>query len=351
MQLIVAGFVVMAASHVWANSAPVVSNVSASQRGDDSKLVDITYNLADADGDSCTVWIAVSNNGGSSWRVPARTFSGDVGQGITPGSNKAVAWDAGNDMAGMVGSFKVRVFADDGNAPESMVLVGSGWFPYQNTFDPEAWVYVDSFMMGKYEVTNAQYVQFLNNADPTAQHWTSNMEIDRFGDSGSYTYEVHDGRENYPIRYASFYDAEAYCTWLSGQTGLTYRLPNHHKWEKAAGWDPVEQHYYIYGFHRDTIDCSWCNYHKGMSMCYGGPLPVGSFDGTGGKEDAESYYGCYDMSGNVWEWTSEVSGSYRVLRGGYWGDNAANCQVAYRYGSTPSNRYDYFGFRLALDLD
>ena len=74
--------------------------------------------------------------------MSARTFAGDIGQEITPGSNNLAVWDAGNDMAGMVGTFKVRVFADDGNAPESMLLVGSGWFPYQNTSNPEEWVNV-----------------------------------------------------------------------------------------------------------------------------------------------------------------------------------------------------------------
>ncbi len=114
------------------NSAPVVSNVSASQRGDDSKLVDIYYNLADADGDNCTVWVVVSLDGGATWSVPAATFSGAVGAGVSPGTNKHVIWDAGKDIPGKSGNFKARVFADDGNGPAPMVMVGAGSFPYQN---------------------------------------------------------------------------------------------------------------------------------------------------------------------------------------------------------------------------
>ena len=197
-------------ANLYANSAPVISSVAASQRNDDSKLVDITYNLADADGDNCTVWIAVSNNGGTSFKIPARSFTGDIGNNIPPGSNKHVAWDAGGDMAGMVGNFKVRVYADDGNAPESMVLVAEGWFPYQNTSNPTSWVYVDSFMIGKYEVTNAQYVQYLNNRQPDSDtHWNNNMKIDRYGQAGGYTYAVHSGKENYPIQYINFYGSQA----------------------------------------------------------------------------------------------------------------------------------------------
>ena len=192
------------ASQVWANSAPVVSNVSASQRGDDSKLVDIYYNLADADGDNCTVWISVSDNGGVSWRVPVRSCSGDIGQNISPGTSKLIVWDAGVDMPGKSGNFKSRVFADDGNGATSLAIVPSGWFPYQNVSQPEDWIFVDSFTIDKYEVTNEFYCQFLNDADPDGDHWDMNQEIDRLGDPGNYYYTIQSGRENYPIRYVSF---------------------------------------------------------------------------------------------------------------------------------------------------
>jgi len=158
---------------------------------------------------------------------------------------------------------------------------------------------------------------------------------------------VVEGRDNYPIRYVNYYDAEAFAQWRSNLEGVTYRLPTHHEWEKAAAWDPVEQHYYTYGFHRDSIDCDWCNYND----CYGGPKPVGYLDGTDGRNNAKSYYGCYDVSANVWEWTSEVEGSYRVVRGGAWGNIATYCQCTYRDINSPSQRYFSFGFRLVLDLE
>jgi hypothetical protein len=331
------------------NSSPQVTNVTASQRQDGSKLVDIYYTLSDADGDSSTVWATVSDDGGVTYKFPAWSFTGHTGPNIAPGGSRHIIWDAGADMAGAFGSnFKVRVLADDGNGLAPMIVVPAGWFPYQNTSDPNAWVYVPTFLMDKYEVTNASYCQFLNAADPNSDHWASGMEISRGGMAGNYWYTVTAGKENYPIRYVSFYDAEAFATWRSTQEGLTYRLPSAWKWEKAAAWDPVEQHYYTYGFHRDSIDCNWCVYNS----CYGSsPLTVGYLNGTGGRQDAKSYYGCYDMSGNVWEWTSEVSGSYRVIRGGAWNGGVAGCECSNPTHGSPTDRYDYNGFRLALDLN
>jgi len=344
--IISAFFVLLFPALALANSAPVVSNVIAAQRADNSKLVDIYYDLADADGDSCTVWVAVSDDGGATWRVPALTFSGHIGPGITPGLNKHVIWDAGADMPGKVGNFKARVYADDGKGPAAMVLVPAGWFPYQNA-SPGNWIFLPTFAIDKYEVTNQFYCQFLNNADPNGLYWNSSIEIHRTGFPGNYSYTVQQGRENYPIRYVNCYDAEAFAAWRGKLEGVMYRLPTEQQWEKAAAWDPVENRYYTYGYHSDSIDCTWCNYYN----CVGGPTPVGYYNGTGGRHDAKSYYGCYDMSGNLWEWTSSLySGSYRVIRGGCWFGNAADCRSGYRDFYSPDSRYNLVGFRLVLDF-
>jgi formylglycine-generating enzyme required for sulfatase activity len=346
-------------ANVYANSAPVISNVSAAQRDDDSKLVDITYDLVDADGDTCTVWMSISDNGGVSWRVPVRSFSGDIGRDISPGTNKLIVWDAGVDMPGKSGTFKARVFADDGNGSASMVVVPSGWFPYQNASQTEDWIFIDNFKIDKYEVTNQFYCQFLNDANSTEPYWDTNMEIDRMGDPNNYYYTVQSGRENYPVRYVNFHDAEAFAAWRSSLDDLSYRLPTEQEWEKAAGWDPIEQHHYTYGFHWDEIDCFRCNYtflihvpEPTPAPCYGGPLPVGWIDGKPNTVDAKCYYGCYDMSGNVSEWTSSIySGSKRVIRGGGWDMLDDYCRVIARACDEPSRRYESYGFRLVQDLD
>ncbi len=326
----------MCACSAWA-TGPEVTNVQASQRADDSKLVDIYYDLADGDADLCSVWARVSDDDGASWTVPAQTFTGDVGPDIPPGPGKAIIWDAGADIPGKLGNIKIRVYADDGNGMANMVLVLAGGFPYQNTMPH---TYVAGFWIDKYEVTNLRYCEFLNAADPAGDHWDSNMEITKTGT----TYAVDMGYQNYPVRWVSWYDTTAFADWVSLRTGSNYRLPTEQEWEKAAAWDPVEEHYYTYGFHSDAIDCSQCNF-KPDDYCVGDTTEVGSYPGC-------SFYGCYDMSGNLWEWTSSPgSGGNRILRGGHWDDSAYNCRCVSRNSRTPSDRNDHIGFRLVLDLE
>jgi formylglycine-generating enzyme required for sulfatase activity len=343
---------------VLANSAPVVSNVTATQRADDSKLVDIHYDVADADGDNCTVWAVASDNNGISWQAPVITTTGAIGGGVAPGVGKHIIWDAGRDMPGKVGNYKVRVIADDGKGPAPMIFVPAGNFLYKLDWycnwsggHEEHWIYVNSFMIDKYEVTNTFYCEFLNSADPCGNYYSSHMtEIARGGSYGNYYYTVNPGKENYPVRWVSRYGAEAFAQWRSSIYGGTYRLPTQEEWEKAAGWDPVLQKLWRYGFQRDIADCNWCNYHiTDVGDCYGGSLPVGSFNGTGGKNDAKSYYGCYDMTGNVSEMVT--AGDYPNLRGGSWRTYDYRCEVSWQgccdisYCSSDS---DDVGFRLVL---
>jgi len=249
--------------------------------------------------------------------------------------------------AGYPSTVKDNHQSDNG---DNMLIVPSGAFAYQNAASSTDWIFLPAFAIARYEMTNREYAEFLKEYDPRSEYWNSNMEILRSGSSGQYSYSVATGKDNYPIRYVSCYDAMAMAAWKSRVTGQNFRLPTEQEWEKAAGWDPVELKLYTYGFHQDTIDSTWCNYDK----VYGVPLPVGSFNGTGGKNDAKSYYGCYDMSGNVWEWTSSLydsSSNLLVIRGGAWNDIAISCRVAPRTIYTPGTRNYDFGFRLVQDLN
>ena len=97
---------------------PVVSNIRASQRAG-THLIDIYYNVSDADGNSpLTVFVGISDNAGASYNVPVFTLTGAVGPGVTLGNDRHIVWNAGTDWAGHFSSqCRVKIIADDGTAP------------------------------------------------------------------------------------------------------------------------------------------------------------------------------------------------------------------------------------------
>ena len=106
---------------------PVVSKVRVSQRSGTHK-VDIRYDVADADGDALWITVKVSDDGGTSYVVPAAGFSGDKGFGIKPGSGKHIVWDAGVDWGGKYSAnMRFRVTAND-TLPQQMVWIAAGTF-------------------------------------------------------------------------------------------------------------------------------------------------------------------------------------------------------------------------------
>jgi len=106
---------VAAASAPVAHAAdPVVSNVRFAQRTDGSRLVDVIYDLADADGNTCAVTLLASDDGGADWIMPCSQVTGDAGPGVAPGPDRRIVWDFGLDNAGWEGSdYRVRVVASD----------------------------------------------------------------------------------------------------------------------------------------------------------------------------------------------------------------------------------------------
>jgi hypothetical protein len=336
----------------FANSPPVVSNVTVSQRTDGSKLVDIRYNLADADGDNCTVSVQVSSDGGSTWTVPAVTFSGEIGANISPGTGKLIIWDCGADLPGLFGSnYRVKVIADDG------VIDGPSGMVWMSISDPGIGGGHEGFngQMSKYETTNAQYCQYLNAAKASNQITVYNSYVYATSDTGlsqlyyylegsgdtyngatnggaarinyaGSSFTVDSGFENHPVTYVSWYGATAFCNYYG------YRLPTEWEWQAVADYDGS----YNYGC-GTSINNSIANYSG--SAHPDGTTPVGAF-GTYG-------YGMCDMAGNVWEWTSSIySGNYRVIRGGCWGFIDIYCTVSLRSYYNPLSWSYNIGFRV-----
>ena len=153
-----------------------------------------------------------------------------------------------------------------------------------------------------------------------------------------------------PVVGICWYEARAYCAWLSAQTGQSFRLPTEAEWEAAARGRAGRR--YAYG---DEFDASLCN---AFETHIRRTTPVGVFPG------GETPDGLIDLTGNTWDWTSSLYQSYdpsvaddgredpagdarRVVRGGSWDDDQSNARAAYRSGyGAPGLRSGIIGFRL-----
>jgi len=215
---------------------------------------------------------------------------------------------------------------------DTMAYIPAGDFPYQNTTT----TYIDAYYIDKYEITNQEYCLFLNATDSMGTHWYEGMEISRTGTQGSYQYKVLSGKENYPIRYVIYADAEDFATWRSVRDSVIYRLPTEQEWEKAAAWDPAENYFYLYGCHVDTVNCDLAN----INNCVADTTEVGHYNTT-------SYYGCYDMCGNLWEWTSGIEDStHRRIRGGNYTSAPTDSGTTTLAWDHVESRNPAIGFRL-----
>ena len=221
-------------------------------------------------------------------------------------------------------------------------------------------VHLDAYLIDKYETTNGLYAMFLN-AGGNDDHYHNEMspEIHQNVTAAPYTYQVISGFERRPVRWVTYADATDFCTWRSTAEGLpvgSCRLPTEAEWEKAAGWgDPARTALWTYAFQSDSINCGKANY---VDCALGTTRDVGYYTAW------RSYYGCYDMTGNVWEWcydwygsstypsstsnpTGPTTGSGRVTRGGGFGGSAMWCRVDYRGGHAPRVGIYTSGFRSA----
>ncbi len=108
------------------NSAPIITNVLAQQRPG-TKLVDITYDVSDADGDTLTVTVRIYSESGSTYTLNAASK-----WGVLSGLGKSIVWDAGADYSGKYGTdFQIKVIADDGHGGTLTDIDGNG---YQTVF-------------------------------------------------------------------------------------------------------------------------------------------------------------------------------------------------------------------------
>ena len=162
----------------------------------------------------------------------------------------------------------------------SMVLVPEGEF-YFGEKDAESEVFLPSFYIDTYEVTNSRYAQCVSDGgcEPPAETVLA-----------TYNYYGNPQFNDYPVVWVNITMAEEYCNWRD------IRLPTEFEWEKAARG--TDKRIYPWGNANDVTNLA--NGH-GSKDGYIISSPVGAFP------NGVSPYGVYDMSGNVWEWTSAIT--------------------------------------------
>ncbi|MCF7918666.1 MAG: SUMF1/EgtB/PvdO family nonheme iron enzyme [Candidatus Cloacimonetes bacterium] len=225
----------------------------------------------------------------------------------------------------------------------------------------------------KYEVTNAQYLEYLEAALEDSLIWIQDGNVygyyegDDVNPTGNYLFYYL----NYPINYnyaRISYDRNSFVieippsynagdfdnhpvvcvSWFGANAFANYyglRLPSEFEWEKAArGLSGSD---YPWG---DQLDGSRANYYQSGDPWDNGTTPVGYFNGQDSTQMTYSKYGCFDMCGNVWDWTTDFSDSYRKLKGGSWWSEDSNNDLKswFDYDSSYETYYTY-GFRCVKD--
>ncbi|RKZ37421.1 MAG: formylglycine-generating enzyme family protein, partial [Gammaproteobacteria bacterium] len=252
----------------------------------------------------------------------------------------------------------------DGSEGPEMVVIPAGRFQMGditgNGYDREKPVHevsVESFAIGKFEVTVGEYIRFVKATNSHAPEWLekgSQYNIKTGSDDHYKKLGSALTNENHPIVGVSWNDAVAYTKWLNEQTGQSYRLPTEAEWEYAARAGTETEYWW-----GNEIDKSQANYGMNLKQT----SPVGDYKANP--------FGLYDTVGNVWEWCTDnwhenyegapTDGSVwkggeeslRVLRGGSWSSYPTVARTAFRNllnWLNPDNRDDGCGFRVAARI-
>ena len=180
---------------------------------------------------------------------------------------------------------------------EEMTLVPAGEFVMGSSEEdfipeemPQHTVILDAFYIDRYEVTNAQYWEFLDYIMKTGDHskCSPSEPINKKPSSRAITFRGYEYKyynyPDYPVSRIDWYDAYAYAAWAGK------RLPTEAEWEKASRGTDGRR--FPWG---NVWELKFCNVGTEGDL----PVTVGSF------EDGNSVYGCYDMTGSVSEWCSD----------------------------------------------
>jgi iron(II)-dependent oxidoreductase len=262
--------------------------------------------------------------------------------------------------------------------PAGEFLSGAPWemFVYDNEL-PAHTVSLPAFKIDRQLTTNAEYARFMAEGGYARREWWSEegwqwRERENWTRPLYWTEDAGDNSDNnggtdrwrvrgmfeevalkadHPVAGVSWYEAEAYARFMGK------RLPTEAEWEKAAAWDATTHRTRLYAWG----DAEPSPAHGNFDLRYWDTTPVGSFPA------GASSYGCLDMTGNVWEWTSDLFAGYenfkaypypeyseawfdedhRVLKGGSWATHPSILRTSFRNFFRRHFRIAFAGIRLA----
>jgi iron(II)-dependent oxidoreductase len=254
--------------------------------------------------------------------------------------------------------------------PGGIALIGAGpdEFAYDNE-RPQHEVELGPFRIGRYPVTNREFAEFVDEGGyERREFWSEEGWSARERESWNAPVFWTRGAEgwtvrgmfsesllepDHPVSCISWYEADACARFMKK------RLPTEAEWETAASWDAVNQRKRRYAWGDNSPSPEKANY----GMTHWGTTPVDS------HAAGESATGCFDMTGNVWEWAADpfagyrgfeafpykeyseewFDGDHRVLKGGSWATQGPLLRTSFRNFFRRQFRIAFAGFRCASD--
>ncbi len=269
-------------------------------------------------------------------------------------------------------------------APMVLIPAGEFWMGSpdgegENDEHPRHKVALSAFYLDKYEVTNrffqqfAQQTSYRTTAEQEGKAWAFTAKGKPEELSGAHWRKPEGGetvfdsnREEHPVVSVSWEDAHAYCRWAGK------RLPTEAEFEYATRAGTETKYWWgngnpgsrrVANIGDESLNRQYSDWPLPIMTGYDDgsvrTAPVGSFEANP--------FGLYDMTGNVWEWTSDrydkqyygnsprkdpmgqSNGDFRVLRGGSWTNAPDDVRSANRIRHSPTYRFGPFGFRCAQD--
>ncbi len=316
-----------------------VINVTSKQIG---QTIEIWYDITGSnEEDRFNIALFCSIDGGKTYSPALIHVEGDVGYNLEGGFGKKIIWNVLDEMNHLIAKevvFKVRVDYLPEEA-RNLIFIKGGEFMMgrsngSNDEIPVHEVILEDYYIGKYEVTVKEYKKFCDESDYLMPD--KNLE---WGD-------------NHPITFIDWFDANAYCQWLSNKTGKKFRLPTEAEWEFAARGG-INSNNYFYAGSDNINDVGWYKTNsEGVTHSKVGNLSPNELN-------------INDMSGNVWEWCYDWYsekyyeqspsnnpkgpriGTLKTGRGGSWHDPAV--PVTYRFYMSSTAGSNFMGFRVVME--